>query len=86
MTVAPTNPRLKTQVNGGDTLVTLIGDWTTQDDGGIAASTETTALFDRKELKAIEFDSSRLGRWDSSLLVYLSAVRSAAGSALHTRR
>ncbi len=79
MTVAPTNPRLKTQVNGGDTLVTLIGDWTTQDDGGIAASTETTALFDRKELKAIEFDSSRLGRWDSSLLVYLSAVRSAAG-------
>jgi phospholipid/cholesterol/gamma-HCH transport system permease protein len=78
VTVAPANPRLTTQVNGGDTLVTLIGDWTTQDDGGAAASTVTAAIFDRKELKAIEFDSSRLGRWDSSLLVYLSAVHRAA--------
>jgi phospholipid/cholesterol/gamma-HCH transport system permease protein len=63
-------------VNGGDTLVTLIGDWTTQDDGGGAAA--TAALFDRTDLKAIEFDSSRLGRWDSSLLVYLSELRYAA--------
>lgn len=76
MTVASDNPRLTTQVNGGDTLVTLTGDWTTQDDGSAAAS--TAALFDRKELTAIEFDSSRLGRWDSSLLVYLSAVRNGA--------
>ncbi len=78
LTVAQTNPRLTTQVNGADTLVSLIGDWTTQDDGGAAASTATEALFDRKDLRAIEFDSSRLGRWDSSLLVYLSAVRYAA--------
>jgi len=76
VTIAPTNPRLTTRVNGGDTLVTLMGDWTTQDDGGV--STATAALFDRKELRAIEFDSSGLGRWDSSLLVYLSAVRDAA--------
>ncbi len=68
---------MTTQVNGGDTLVTLIGDWTTQD-GGAAASTATASMFDRRELKAIEFDSSRLGRWDSSLLVYLLAVRRAA--------
>ncbi len=77
MTAASTNPCLTTQVNGGDTLVTLIGDWTTQD-GGAAASTATASMFDRRELKAIEFDSSRLGRWDSSLLVYLLAVRRAA--------
>jgi phospholipid/cholesterol/gamma-HCH transport system permease protein len=76
VTVAPDNPRLTTQINGGDTLVTLTGDWTTQDDGGDAAA--TAALFARTELKAIEFDSSRLGRWDSSLLVYLSSVRFAA--------
>jgi phospholipid/cholesterol/gamma-HCH transport system permease protein len=77
LTAASTNPCLTTQVNGGDTLVTLIGDWTTQD-GGAAASTATASMFDRRELKAIEFDSSRLGRWDSSLLVYLLAVRRAA--------
>jgi phospholipid/cholesterol/gamma-HCH transport system permease protein len=77
LTAASTNPCVTTQVNGGDTLVTLIGDWTTQD-GGAAASTATASMFDRRELKAIEFDSSRLGRWDSSLLVYLLAVRRAA--------
>jgi phospholipid/cholesterol/gamma-HCH transport system permease protein len=76
VTVALTNPRLTTQDKGSDTLVTLMGDWTTEDDGAAAAS--TAALFERTELKAIEFDSSRLGRWDSSLLVYLSAVRHAA--------
>jgi phospholipid/cholesterol/gamma-HCH transport system permease protein len=79
LNVAATNPRLTTQVNGGDTLITLMGDWTSQDDdGGAAASTATAAMFDRKELEAIEFDSTGLGRWDSSLLVYLSAVRNAA--------
>ena len=37
MTVASSNPRLTTRVNGGGTLVTLIGDWTTRDDDGAAA-------------------------------------------------
>jgi phospholipid/cholesterol/gamma-HCH transport system permease protein len=76
VTVASNNSRLTTQVNGGDTLVTLTGDWTTQDDGSVAAA--TAALFNRNELKTIVFDSGGLGRWDSSLLVYLSAVRYAA--------
>ncbi len=76
MTLLTTNPHITTQVNGADTRVTLIGDWTTQDDGDVGAT--TAALFDRQELRAIEFDSSRLGRWDSSLLVFLSAVRQAA--------
>jgi phospholipid/cholesterol/gamma-HCH transport system permease protein len=56
-------------------LVSLIGDWTTQQDGVAVSS---AALFDRQDLRVIEFDSSRLGRWDSSLLVYLSAVRHGA--------
>ncbi len=78
MPVASDNPRLTTQVNGGDTLITLAGNWTTADDDSTAAAPAIAALFNRKELKAITFDSSRLGRWDSSLLVYLSAVRLAA--------
>ncbi len=76
MTLAPDNPRLTTQINGGDTLISLTGDWITpEDDGG---TTATAALFERKDLKAITFDSRRLGRWDSSLLVFLSEVRYAA--------
>jgi phospholipid/cholesterol/gamma-HCH transport system permease protein len=76
VTEALTNERLTTQVNGGDTLVTLIGDWTTQEAGG--ADCSAAAIFERTDLQAIEFNSSRLGRWDSSLLVYLSAIRTAA--------
>jgi phospholipid/cholesterol/gamma-HCH transport system permease protein len=76
VTLASDNSRLTTQVNGGDTLVTLTGDWTAQDDASAAAT--TAALFNRNDLKAIVFDSRGLGRWDSSLLVYLLAVRYAA--------
>jgi phospholipid/cholesterol/gamma-HCH transport system permease protein len=76
VTEASHTSRLTTQVNGGDTLVILAGDWTVQDDGSAAAA--GAALFNRNDLKAITFDSSGLGRWDSSLLVYLSAVCYAA--------
>jgi phospholipid/cholesterol/gamma-HCH transport system permease protein len=76
VTSASSNLRLATQINGGDTLVTLTGDWITQDDEGDAAA--TAELFNRGDLKAIVLDGSGLGRWDSSLLVYLAAVRYSA--------
>jgi phospholipid/cholesterol/gamma-HCH transport system permease protein len=76
VTSASNNARLATQVNGGDTVITLTGDWTTQNDGGAAAA--TPSLFNRNDLKAIVFDGSGLGRWDSSLLAYLAAVHYAA--------
>ncbi len=73
MTDESVGPGLATQVNGGDTLVTLIGDWTVRNDGEAPATRE--AWLDRQDLKAILFDARRLGRWDSSLLVYLSSLR-----------
>jgi phospholipid/cholesterol/gamma-HCH transport system permease protein len=65
--------RLTTQVDGGDTLVTLSGDWTVGSPGIAPAAGE--AWFVRKDLKAILFDTRGLGRWDSALLVYLAGLR-----------
>ncbi len=76
MTGEPSAPRLATQVNGGDTLVTLSGDWTIRNDGEALAMRE--ALLTRQDLQAILFDTRLLGRWDSSLLVYLAGLRRAA--------
>jgi phospholipid/cholesterol/gamma-HCH transport system permease protein len=67
---------LTTQVDGGDTLVSLSGDWTVRPDG-IGPPT-VGDWFDRGDLKAILFDTHRLGRWDSSLLVYLAGLRRGA--------
>jgi hypothetical protein len=38
VTDEPTAPRLTTQVNGGNTLVTLSGDWTIRNDGEALAT------------------------------------------------
>jgi phospholipid/cholesterol/gamma-HCH transport system permease protein len=64
---------LDTQVHGGDTLVTLSGDWTVG--RARAALAERDTWLDRQDLKAILFDTHGLGRWDSSLLVYLAGLR-----------
>jgi phospholipid/cholesterol/gamma-HCH transport system permease protein len=69
----PADARLTTQVDGGDTLVTLSGDWTVRPEGMAAAGDQS--WFARKDLKAIRFDTRGLGRWDSSLLVYLAGMR-----------
>jgi phospholipid/cholesterol/gamma-HCH transport system permease protein len=66
-------PGLAIQVDGGDTRVTLLGDWTLNGNG--AACTDGETWFERQDLKAIVFDTHLLGRWDSSLLVYLAHLR-----------
>jgi len=73
VTDEPAVPRWTTQIDGGNTLVTLTGDWTV--DGDTAAAAPPQAWLDRDDLKAILFETRRLGRWDSSLLVYLSGLR-----------
>jgi phospholipid/cholesterol/gamma-HCH transport system permease protein len=73
VTAKSAGPSLATQVNGGDTLVTLSGDWTVLNDE--PTSDEAEAWLDRNDLRAILFDTRRLGRWDSSLLVYLAGLR-----------
>lgn len=73
MTDEPAGPSLTTQVDGGDTLVSLSGDWMVRLEG--IALPAGDALFGRKDMTAVLFETSRLGRWDSSLLVYLAALR-----------
>jgi phospholipid/cholesterol/gamma-HCH transport system permease protein len=78
----PVVPGLVTQVDGGNTLVTLSGDWILHNDAAIP--TDSEAWFDRQDLRAIRFDTGKLGRWDSSLLVYLSRLRrNAAPRTIH---
>lgn len=66
-------PHSAARADGGDTLVTLSGDWTVQNYAAVPAKRE--AWLDRQDLKGILFDTRQLGRWDSSLLVYLRGLR-----------
>jgi phospholipid/cholesterol/gamma-HCH transport system permease protein len=64
------------RVDQGATLLSLTQDWTTGDAGlepGIAAT-----LLARPGIQALRFDTRELGRWDSSLLVFLAALRAEA--------
>ncbi len=54
-------------------MLSLTRDWTTQDNSFQPEIVE--GLFGRDGLRSICFDSSKLGRWDSSLLVFLSTLR-----------
>jgi len=62
--------------DGVTTSVVLTNDWTVQMVGietGLA-----DRLLDRAGMRTIAFETSGLGRWDSALLVFLSALRQAA--------
>jgi phospholipid/cholesterol/gamma-HCH transport system permease protein len=63
-----------------DTLVlSLHGDWSVRGEGSHARTPE--GLLEHPDIRVIVFDSSDLGSWDSSLLIFLSSVREA--SAIH---
>jgi phospholipid/cholesterol/gamma-HCH transport system permease protein len=70
-------PGWTTRPDGADTVVALSRDWTTRDAGdrtGAAAE-----VLGRTGRGGLRFDASGLGRWDSSLLVFLAALRALAG-------
>jgi phospholipid/cholesterol/gamma-HCH transport system permease protein len=57
-----------------DTLVlSLYGDWSVRTEGVHARAPER--LLEHPAVRTIAFDSSGLGSWDSSLLIFLSSVR-----------
>ncbi len=62
--------------SGTTTLLALSDDWTVRD----TSQNPDTAkgLLQRPELRSIGFDCQALGRWDSSLLVFLSSLRQVA--------
>ena len=63
-----------------DTLVlSLHGDWSVRSEGSHART--PGRLLEHPDVRVIVFDSSDLGSWDSSLLIFLSSLREA--SAMH---
>lgn len=70
-------PRYTLDANHGDVLVRLEGDW--RIDGGLPFGGEQRA--DAEKLsgaRRVSFDSKALGRWDSSLLVFLRQMQAEA--------
>jgi phospholipid/cholesterol/gamma-HCH transport system permease protein len=57
-------------------LLSLRGDWSVRHEGSHART--PAGLLARAEIRAVTFDSNDLGRWDSSLLIFLSSLREAA--------
>jgi phospholipid/cholesterol/gamma-HCH transport system permease protein len=61
------------QIAGRTLSMALSGDWTTSD--RLAGVTAAAAWLDRPEVESMAFDARALGHWDSSLLVFLTALR-----------
>jgi phospholipid/cholesterol/gamma-HCH transport system permease protein len=70
-------PAWTTRLDGADAVVALSHDWTTAD------SADETGwageVLGQTGAAGLRFDASGLGRWDSSLLVFLAALRGLAG-------
>jgi phospholipid/cholesterol/gamma-HCH transport system permease protein len=60
--------------DGKAMVLSLLGDWTISNDAVRVADLP----LDPEHVVALRFDSSHLGRWDTALLVFLSALREAA--------
>jgi phospholipid/cholesterol/gamma-HCH transport system permease protein len=56
----------------GSMVLSLSGDWTARDEAALAHA--PGPLLEHSDIRAILFDSSSLGRWDSSLLIFLQSV------------
>jgi phospholipid/cholesterol/gamma-HCH transport system permease protein len=64
------------RIDGTNMVLFVSGDWTAHDD--VSRTHVTDSLLQRSNIHALRFDSSNLGRWDSSLLVFLSSLREAS--------
>ncbi len=68
----------KAQVDGPTVLVALSGDWVARTDGVELGAAQ--ALI-KPGVRALKFDTAKLGHWDSALLAFLINLRQAAGQA-----
>jgi hypothetical protein len=69
-------PGWQAWVRAGTLVVSLHGDWSVRSEGSHARTPER--LLEQSDVRAIVFDSSKLGSWDSSLLIFLSSLREAS--------
>jgi len=66
-----------TRTEQGGVVVTLTGDWAAGD-SGLAGPETLRQIFDASDIRRISFDSTQLGHWDSSLLIFIATLRQAA--------
>jgi phospholipid/cholesterol/gamma-HCH transport system permease protein len=62
----------RARLHEGSMLLSLSGDWIARNEAALAQAPQS--LLERSDIQAILFDASNLGRWDSSLLIFLSSV------------
>jgi len=73
----PIKPKYElSEINPGENLLNLSGDWTALNQ--VPSYHEVIDELNNKNSRAIKFDSSDLGKWDSSLLVFLLRINSFA--------
>jgi phospholipid/cholesterol/gamma-HCH transport system permease protein len=73
MSQSSLDQRWRLSFDGGTALVTLNGDWL--GDEAVVPPDRVAGLLDRRVVTSVTFDSRELGRWDSSLLLFLAALR-----------
>ncbi len=61
------------RVHEGSMVFSLSGDWTARNEAALTRA--PGPLLEHYDIRSILFDASNLGRWDSSLLIFLSSVR-----------
>src|SRR5580692_1802966 len=62
----------RARLHDGSMVFSLSGDWTARNE--VALARAPGPLLEQSDIRAILFDSSNLGRWDSSLLIFLLSV------------
>jgi ABC-type transporter Mla MlaB component len=62
----------RARLHDGSMVLSLSGDWTARNEAALARA--PGPLLERSDIRAVLFDSSNLGRWDSSLLIFLLSV------------
>jgi phospholipid/cholesterol/gamma-HCH transport system permease protein len=62
----------RARLHEGSMVLSLSGDWIARNEAALAQAPEP--LLERSDIQSILFDASNLGRWDSSLLIFLLSV------------
>jgi phospholipid/cholesterol/gamma-HCH transport system permease protein len=76
-----TGPGWNAQFDRGGVIIRLVGDWVvgeTGDETGRVGNGAISKIVDAAGNRGISFDSGQLGHWDSSLLIFIAALRNVA--------
>jgi phospholipid/cholesterol/gamma-HCH transport system permease protein len=75
---SPNRADWQASVRADTLMLSLRGDWSVRSEGSRARTAER--LLEHPDIRTIVFDSSELGSWDSSLLLFLASLREASAT------